>query len=257
MSTAAKMLRYRVADRVAWVSLDRPDKLNAMPTSFWAELVEVLDRAEADNDVRVLVFRGEGRCFSVGGDIGTFAGMDTVRARREFSTECLEALRRVERLAKPTIAAVHGFAFGGGCELTMVCDLVVADATAVFATPEAGVGLFPALAVVRGRAHTSTHMLKYLAFTGERLDAEQARTAGLVNIVTGEGGHVAEAERLATLMVEKAPLALAMAKRVIDRGSEDGYAHSIDAISLAHGSADQAEGVSAFVDRRRPTFEGT
>lgn len=251
------MLRYRVDGRVAWVSFDRPDKLNAMSRSFWAELVEVLDRAETDDDVRVLVFKGEGRCFSVGGDIETFAGMDTVRARREFSEECLDALRRVERLAKPTIAAVHGYAFGGGCELTMVCDIVVADATAMFATPEAGVGLFPGLAVVRGRAHMSTHWLKYLAFTGERLDAEQARLAGLVNVVAAEGGHIAEAERLATLIVGKAPLALAMAKRVIDRGSDDGYAHSSDAIAMLHGSADQAEGVSAFLGKRRPTFEGT
>lgn len=205
MSAEAGMLRYEVHDRVAWVVFDRPEKLNAMARSFWSELVAALDRAEADDDVRVLVFRGEGRCFSVGGDIETFAGMDTVRARREFSMECLEALRRVERFAKPTVAAVHGYAFGGGCELTMVCDIVVADATAVFATPEVGVGLFPGLAVVRGRAHTSTHWLKYLAFTGERLDAERARMAGLVNVVTEEGRHVAEAERLAGTIADKAP----------------------------------------------------
>lgn len=257
MSAEAGMLRYQVERGVAWVVLNRPDKLNAMAKSFWAELVEVLDRAEADDEVRALIFRGEGRCFSVGGDIESFGGMGTVRARREFSAECLDALRHVERFTKPTIAAVHGYAFGGGCELTMVCDLVVTDATAVFATPEVGVGLFPGLAVVRGRAHTSTHWLKYLAFTGERLDAEGARMAGLVNVVTEEGGHVAEAGRLDSLIAEKAPLALAMAKRVIDRGSEDGYAHSIDAIAMLHGSSDQAEGVSAFFDRRRPQFEGT
>lgn len=250
------MLSYQVRDHIAWVMLDRADKLNAMDRSFWVELRDICSAAGADPDVRVLIFHGAGRCFSVGGDISTFAGLDDVAARRAFSQECLHTLRMVEEIPKPTIAAVHGYAFGGGCELTMVCDLVVADETAVFATPEVSVGLFPGLGVVRGRAHTGLHWMKYLAFTGERLSAGDARSAGLVNTVTDVGGHLAEAERLGTIIAAKAPIAIAAAKRILQRGNDDGYSWSIEAVAMLHGTADQAEGVRAFLDGRAPQFQG-
>ncbi|MFV0462587.1 MAG: enoyl-CoA hydratase/isomerase family protein [Nostocoides sp.] len=251
------MITYEVRDNVAWALLDRAEKLNAMDRGFWGELCEVSQWAGSDAGVRALVFHGAGSCFSVGGDISTFEGMDDASSRRQFSQECLDALRMVEEIPKPTIAAVHGYAFGGGCELTMVCDIVVADQTAVFATPEAAVGLFPGLGVVRGRAHTGLHWMKYLAFTGERISAQDARTAGLVTVLTEEGAHRAEAERLAQLIAAKAPLALAAAKNILQRGHEDGYAWSVEAIAMLHGTADQREGVSAFFERRTPNFHGT
>ncbi len=203
-----------------------------------------------------MVVHGAGKCFSVGGDISTFAGLDDAGARRAFSEECLQTLRAFEEIPIPTIAAVHGYAFGGGCELTMVSDIVVADETAVFATPEASVGLFPGLGVVRGRAHAGLHWMKYLAFTGERLSAADARTAGLVTVLTEPGGHVAEAERLARIIAGKAPLAIAVAKRILQRGNDDGYAWSTEAVAMLHGTADQAEGVAAFLERRPATFHG-
>jgi enoyl-CoA hydratase/carnithine racemase len=250
------MLRYEVRQNVAWVLMDRAEKLNAMDRDFWRELREVCDRAGTDPDVRAVVFHGAGKCFSVGGDISTFAGLDGAGARRAFSEECLHSLRLVEEIPKPTIAAVHGYAFGGGCELTMVCDIVVADQTAVFATPEAGVGLFPGLGVVRGRAHAGLHWMKYLAFTGERISAQDARAAGLVTVLTDPGAHLAEAERLAQLIAARAPLALAAAKRILQRGNDDGYSWSVEAIAMLHGTADQSEGVAAFLERRTPTFRG-
>lgn len=137
------MISYSVDGPVAVALLDRPDKLNAMPRSFWAELTDTLETAEADPEVRVLIFRGEGRCFSVGGDIEGFAEIGDSSDRRRYVSEALGALRAVERFSKPTIAAVHGHALGGGCELTIVCDIVVADETARFGTPESAVGLVP------------------------------------------------------------------------------------------------------------------
>jgi enoyl-CoA hydratase/carnithine racemase len=250
------MLKYEVRDHVAWVLLDRADKLNAMNRDFWVELREICVKAGADPDVRVVLFHGAGKAFSVGGDISTFAGLDDAAARRSFSDECLQTLRMVEEIPKPTIAAVHGFAFGGGCELTMVCDIIVADETAVFATPEASVGLFPGLGVVRGKAHTGLHLMKYLAFTGERLNAQDAKMAGLVTVVTPAGEHVTEASRLATLITTKAPLAIAVAKRILQRGNDEGYAWSTEGVAFLHGTADQAEGVSAFLERRTPNFQG-
>ncbi|MHB1539660.1 MAG: enoyl-CoA hydratase/isomerase family protein [Solirubrobacteraceae bacterium] len=250
------MLSYEQEGAIAWATLDRPEKLNAMPRSFWGELREVLTRAELDPQVRVLVFRGEGRCFSVGGDIIGFGELDGAGDRRAYVAEALGALRAIETMSKPTIAAVHGHAIGGGCELTMVCDIVIADATARFGTPECSVGLVPGLGIVRGSANVNLHWMKYMVFTGETLDAECARLAGLVNTVTPRGEHVAEARRVAELIAKRAPLALAVGKQVIGRAAEEGYDHGIEAVSFLMGTDDHAEGMSAFQQRREPRFRG-
>jgi enoyl-CoA hydratase/carnithine racemase len=250
------MLTYTVEDSIAWAALDRPEKLNAMTDGFWDELVEVLDRAEADPEVRALVFHGSGRCFSVGGDIAGFGELNDAGDRRAYVRRALGALHAVEQMAKPTIAAVHGMAMGGGCELTFVCDIVVCDETARFGTPECSVGLVPGLGLVRGGASVNIHWLKYMVLTGEPLDAEEARLAGLVNRVTPAGKHLDEARRLAGIIAGRAPLALAVGKEVIGRHADEGYGQGIEAISYLMGTEDQAEGIAAFVEKREPRFQG-
>ena len=250
------MLTYSVEGAVAWAVLNRPDKLNAMARDFWPELHEVVERAAADPQVRVLAFRGEGRCFSVGGDIASFGELGDAADRRAYVGEALGAYRAVEALAKPTIAAVHGHALGGGCELTLVCDVVVADETARFGMPEAQVGLVPGLGVVRGLSHVNLHWMKYMVLTGELLSAQEALAAGLVNRVTEPGGHVAEAQRLGDLMASRAPLALAVGKDILGRHADEGYAHAIAAVSYLQGTEDALEGIAAFRERRDPKFEG-
>jgi enoyl-CoA hydratase/carnithine racemase len=250
------MLSYATDGQIAWVTLDRAEKLNAMPRSFWAELREVLERAERDQQVRVLVFHGAGKCFSVGGDIEGFGELAGADDRRLYMREALGALRAVEDMPKPVIAAVHGHAVGGGCELTMVCDIVVADETARFGVPEARVGLVPGLGMVRGSANVNLHWMKYMVFTAELLDAHEARLAGLVNTVTAAGGHLAEAKRLAELIAQRAPLALAVGKQLLGRHAHEGYGYAIEAISMLMGSEDQAEGIEAFNQRREPRFRG-
>lgn len=249
-------LRLEIDGPVARLTLDRPEKLNAMSRRFWPELRQVVDTVASDRSIRALVIHGAGRCFSVGGDIDSFGDLGDAAERRAFSDECLATLRMVEDLPQPTIAAVHGYALGGGCELTMVCDLVVADETAVFGMPETAVGLFPGLGVVRGRAHVNLHVMKEMVFLGERLDATRAMTAGLVNRVVPAGTHVTEAVRMANAIAVRAPLAIGAAKRILNRGSEDGYAYSTEAIAFLHGTADQAEGVDAFAAKRDPEFRG-
>jgi enoyl-CoA hydratase/carnithine racemase len=250
------MLTYRRDGVVAWATLDRPDKLNAMTRPFWGELVAVLDRAEADPEVRVLVFHGAGRCFSVGGDIEGFAELTHAGDRRAYLREAMGALEAVERFTKPTIAAVHGHALGGGCELTLVSDIVVADATARFGTPEAMVGLVPGPGVARGLAHANLHWMKYMIFTGETLDAEQARLAGLVNTVTPEGEHVAEAARLADRIAARAPLALAVGKQLLGEQAPSAWPHAIDGVGFLQVTEDFGEGIAAFEQRRAPRFQG-
>ena len=249
------MLAVSVADGVAVVTFDRPDKLNSLTYEFWTDLQHLLADAAEDPAVRVLVVHGAGRCFSAGGDIEGFGELDDIPARRRYQELAMQAFRAFETFPKPTIAAVHGYALGGGCELTMVTDLVVADSTAVFGTPEASVGLMPGLGVVRGHANCNLHWLKYMIFTGERLDAEQARLAGLVTHVVEEGKHLDEALRIAALVARKPSVALQVAKRILNRGSAEGYDYSVEATALLHSTHDQQEGVAAFRERRTPHFQ--
>lgn len=250
------MVRYEVRGAVAWLTIDRAEKLNAMTREFFGELVQHVTAAERDAAVRAVIVHGAGKCFSVGGDIAGFGELRGAADRRAYVQEALRSFRAVEELSKPTIAAVHGHALGGGCELTMVCDLVVADETARFATPEASVGLFPGPGVVRGRAHVTLHGLKYMIFTGAVLDAEQARLAGLVNEVVPEGQHLAKAEEWAGLIAERSPLALATAKALLNNEGWERYPHAVDAVAMLQGSEDVAEGIAAFVERRPPVFPG-
>jgi len=248
------MLRSEVRDSVCRLTLDRPEKLNAMTRGFFVELVERIGEAGRDPAVRSVLFHGEGRCFSVGGDIEGFGDLSGAQDRRTYLTEAMHAYRAVEECPKPTIAAVHGHALGGGCELTLVCDLVVADETARFATPEASVGLFPGPGVVRGRANVNLHSLKFMIFTGATLDAQQALAAGLVNEVVPAGEHVAKAEEWAAKIAERSPLALAAAKAYLTAGGWDRYQHAVDALAMLQGADDFAEGIAAFVERRKPAF---
>jgi enoyl-CoA hydratase/carnithine racemase len=250
------MLDFQSEGAVAWAKLSRPEKLNAMTREFWGELREILNRVERDPELRVMVIYGEGSCFSVGGDIDGFGELTDAADRRDYVREALGALRAVETMPKPVIAAVHGAAFGGGCELTMVCDLLVADETARFATPEARVGLVPGLAMARGLAHVNVRSLKYMVFTGESMDAPEAKMAGLVNVVVPPGEHLKEAARLAELIARQAPLAIAVGKHILARDTNSGYAQSVDAVSFLQGTKDAAEGIEAFTQRREPRFEG-
>lgn len=249
------MLEVLVKDEVAVVHLNRPDKLNALTYEFWSELVELLRDAENDESVRALVLAGHGRCFCAGGDIEGFGDLADIPSRRRYQEVAFEAFRAFEDFPKPTITAVHGFALGGGCELTMVSDIVVADDTASFGTPEAAVGLMPGLGVVRGLANANLHWMKYLVFTGERLSAEEARLAGLVNKVVPAGQHLDEALRIAEIVAQKPTVALRVAKRILNRGSGEGYDYAVEATALLHSTEDQREGVTAFKERRAPEFK--
>jgi enoyl-CoA hydratase/carnithine racemase len=248
------MLMYDVRGPAAWLTLDRPEKLNAMNRAFWGELEEALARATADPGVRVVVFHGAGSCFSVGGDIEGFGELADTADRRTFAEQALRALVAVEESPTPTIAAVHGHALGGGCELTLVCDLVVADETARFGMPEASVGLVPGLAALRGRAQLNLHWLKHMIFTGERLDAQQALAAGLVTAAVPAGEHLAKAEQWAAAVAERSPSALATAKAFFRDDLHDRYVRAVEMVASLQDSPDLQEGVAAFAERRRPVF---
>jgi enoyl-CoA hydratase/carnithine racemase len=249
------MITAEIRDHVAWLTLDRPEKLNAMPRSFYNELRATAAELEADDTVKVVVIHGAGKCFSVGGDIEDFGNIpEGVAARRAYMREALNGFRAWDELPKPVIAAVHGHALGGGCELTMVCDIVVADETARFGTPEAGVGLVPGPGMVRGLSHVNLHWLKYMVLTGLPLSPEEARLAGLVNIVVGAGEHLNEAARLAGIIASRSPLATSVGKGILGKGAWETQSQVAESIALLQVGEDFAEGIAAFKERRAPEF---
>lgn len=250
------MLAYRTEAPIAYVTLNRPEKLNAMTRGFWGKLRTALDRAAADPQVRAVVVHGAGRCFSVGGDIEAFGELGDAGDRRAYVQDAIGTLRAVDDFPKPTVAAVHGHALGGGCELTVVCDIVVADETARFGTPEAQVGLVPGVGVARGLAQCNLHWMKYMVLTGDPLDAQEARLAGLVNRVVAAGEHLAAAEAIARRIAERAPLAVALGKQLLSQEAPAAYGRAIDAVAFLQGSDDFAEGIAAFGERRPARFRG-
>ena len=254
------MIRYEVRGPVAWLTLDRPEKLNAMTRGFFTELRETR-RAPRPTATRRPRRSSSTAPASASRSAATSRASASSAEPVTAAPTCRRrsrAFRAVEELSKPTIAAVHGHALGGGCELTMVCDLVVADETARFGTPEAGGRALPRpRRRPRPRATSRLHALKYMIFTGAPLDAQQALAAGLVNEVVPAGEHLAEAEEWAATIAQKAPLALAAAKAFLSaRRAGSALPHVVDAVAMLQGSDDFAEGIAAFAERRPPRFEG-
>ncbi len=252
----SSMLRYKKEDAIVWLTLDRPDHLNAMHRGFWAELTEGLAKAEADDEVRALILSGAGRAFCTGGDIIGFDDLGDAGDRRAYLREAFGAMRALDSFRKPTIAAVHGYCVAGGCELTMMCDIVIADETLRIGVAEINVGLTPGPGLGRGSAHANLHWMKYMVLTGDTLDAEEARIAGLVNRVTPEGEHLAAAEKLARKIAGKAPLALEVGKRALNHQYQEHFDHAMDAVSFLQSTEDFREGIAAFAEKRDRRFEG-
>ncbi|WP_214405269.1 enoyl-CoA hydratase/isomerase family protein [Pseudonocardia lacus] len=251
-------LRVETADGVATITMDAPAKLNAMGRAFWPALRDALAALEADGSTRAVVVTGAGeRAFSAGGDIAGFAELEGTAAKREFQRDCMRTFAAVEESPLPVVAAVRGYALGGGCELALACDVVIAAETAVFGMPEAAVGLVPGFGVLRAPSVIGRQWTKLMAFAGERVDADTALRIGLVQKVVPAAELAAAARALAGRMAAAAPLAVATGKALVNRGVDRGeYDHSTAALTALHGSADAAEGIRAFTEKRPPRFRG-
>jgi enoyl-CoA hydratase/carnithine racemase len=240
--------------------LDRPAVLNAIDSALLAALHEALDRVEADGAVRGLVLAGAGgRAFSSGMDLRERAGFsdDDLRTQR---AGIVALMRRVHELPVATIAAVEGFALGGGFELALACDLIVASRDAVFGLPEVGVGIFPG----GGSTQTLTWLVgparaRDVILTGRRLSAVEAEAWGVVARVVGPGTALEAAITLAERIAEGAPLGIRQAKAAISgahRALADGLAAEDALYEVVLTSDDRREGFRAFTEKRRPRFRG-
>jgi enoyl-CoA hydratase len=247
---------------VATVTLNRPAVLNALNLQMLDELSTVFAELDGDDALRAVIVTGAGsKAFAAGADISELNALPGARAAEAQARRGQALTVAIERLRVPVIAAVNGFALGGGCEIAMACDIRIATENARFGQPEVNLGILPGY----GGTQRLTRLVgegwaMYLCVTGEMIDAAEALRIGLVQKVTPADGLIAEAQRIAGLIAAKAPLAVAHAKRAIVDGAAltlaDGLALEALRFGEATVTADFREGSSAFLEKRKPAFSG-
>jgi enoyl-CoA hydratase/carnithine racemase len=243
---------------VGLVQLNRPEARNALSPEMRAEIVEALERLDADPEVRCIVLAGKDEFFAAGADI-------RVMAERPLDAppdpEAMRFWTRIGAIGTPIIAAVSGYAFGGGCELAMACDMIVCDEGARFGQPEITLGIIPGGGGTQrlARAVGKQRAMEYV-LTGRRWDARTAERWGLVNKVVGEGMWLREATELAREIAKRPPLAARLAKRAVRAAEDTGLAEGLRAeralFDEAMASEDRVEGMTAFLEKREPQFKG-
>jgi enoyl-CoA hydratase len=244
--------------RTALIRLNRPKQLNALNAATMDALCDALEALDADDEIRAIVVTGNDRAFAAGADIGEMAGatpIDMLLSNRIGQWD------RVRRVKKPVIAAVNGWCLGGGCELAMALDLIVAGEGAKFGQPEIGIGVMPGAGGTQ-RLTRAIGKSKAMAMilTGEPITAEEAERAGLVARVVVDELVVEDALGLAAKIATKSPIALRLAKEAVNAAAElpltDGLAHERRLFYLLFASDDQKEGMAAFLEKRAPDFTG-
>ena len=243
---------------VALVRLNRPEARNALSPEMRAEISATLERLDADPEVRCIVIAGHDDFFAAGADI---------RAMAERPVDAppdpkgMEFWTRLTAIGTPTIAAVSGYAFGGGCELALACDMIVCDEATRFGQPEITLGIIPGGGGTQrlARAIGKQRAMEYV-LTGRRWDAKTAQRWGLVNQVVGQGKWLTEAIELARIVAERPPLAVRLAKRAVVTAQEtslaDGLREERALFDEAMASEDRVEGMTAFLEKREPRFQG-
>jgi enoyl-CoA hydratase len=243
---------------VAVVLLNRPDALNALSDELMGALVEALEELDRDDAVRCIVLGGSDRAFAAGADIGQLAQTSSIEM---YSQRRVDHWDQIRALRTPLVAAVSGFCLGGGCELAMACDLIVASETAKFGQPETGLGIMPGAG---GTQRLTRAVGKAVAMdvilSGRFLSADEALRAGLVARVVAKEAWLAEAKRVARDIAAKGPVANRLAKEAVDRSYEGplslGVEYERRLLYLALASEDAKEGLTAFLEKRKPDFKG-
>lgn len=244
----------------AVATIHRPEALNALNSQVLADLAELLDTVEADEEIRVLVITGAGeKAFVAGADIGEMSTL-TKAEGEAFGKKGNDVFRRLETLPIPTIAAVNGFALGGGCELSMSCDIRIASEKAVFGQPEVNLGLVPCFGGTQRLSRlVGTGIAKEMIFTARQIKADEAKAIGLVNKVVASEALLDEAKAMMGVIISKAPMAVRYAKVAINKGVNmdlmNGLELEKDVAALAFASEDAKEGTAAFLAKRPAVFQ--
>jgi enoyl-CoA hydratase/3-hydroxyacyl-CoA dehydrogenase len=255
-----KTLKVTREGKTAIITFTRPEAMNALNSKVLSDLGEAMEELEGDDGVYAVIITGEGKAFVAGADIKEMMVKSPIAAR-EFTFLGQSVLRNIETLSKPVIAAVNGVALGGGCELALACDIIIASEKARLGFPEVGLGIHPGFGGTQrlprliGRARA-----KELIFTADILDAREAERIGLVNRVVAPGQLMKEARGIANKIAAKAPVAVRFAKSAINKGCEmdleTGLAYEVESVSNTFATKDSKEGMKAFTERRKPKFKG-
>lgn len=260
MTTYTNLL-YSSEHGIGRITLHRPQALNALNSELLAELDHLLDTIATDETTKVVIITGSGeKAFVAGADISEMQNKSAIEGRA-FAKFGQSVFNKLENLPQPVIAAINGFALGGGCELAMACDIRIASEKAKFGQPEVGLGIIPGFGgtqrlpriVGKGRA-------KELLYTGEMISAQEAYRIGLVNKVTAPEELITTAETMAKSIMTKAEYAVKLCKAAVNEGLDmdldSGIAYEAEAFGLCFATADQKEGMAAFLEKRKPAFTG-
>lgn len=251
---------YEVNNNIAYITINRPKVLNALNDTVIDELEEVFTAIKHDDDIKAIIITGGCRAFVSGGDINQIAKLDLLKGKNA-AQKAQSTFNLIENLGKPVIAAINGYALGGGCELAMACTLRVASTNAKLGQPEVNLGIIPGYGgtqrlprlVGKGRALE-------LILTGHIIDAKEALQIGLVNKITEPDNLMREAEDLAKTIINRSPIAIKCAIDAINRGLEvnleEGLNIEADLFGLCCSTEDKNEGVKAFFQKRKPKFKG-
>ena len=260
MQASYETLLIERRERVAVITINRPEKRNALNIKTRQEGAAALDELRDDTGIGVVVFTGAGdKAFIAGADIAEFANRTALTQRDVMLDRSL--FTAVDSFPKPVIAMVNGYCLGGGCELALACDLRIASETASFGQPEINLGIIPG----GGGTQRLTRLIgegkaMELILTGDIIDAKTAYILGLVNLVVPAADLEAKTMEIANRIAEKSPIALQMAKEAVKLASrsnlDEGLRREVDLFALCFSSEDKNEGVNAFLEKRKPQFKG-
>ncbi|HEY3451307.1 MAG TPA: enoyl-CoA hydratase-related protein [Myxococcales bacterium] len=255
-----EVVQVEVKDAVATVTLDRQEALNALNLSVLASLKAAFARLAADKSLRAVVLTGAGKAFVAGADIKEMAEFTPAQAR-EFSLAGHEVMRQIEDFPRPVLAAVNGFALGGGCELALCCDLRIASEKAKLGLPEVTLGVMPGFGGTQRLARlVGCSAAKMLLFTGEVVPAPKALALGLVDEVVAPEALLPRCLELAQSIAAKGPVGVSYCKAAVNHGVDatlaEGLSYETELFAQVFATADQKEGMKAFVEKRPPRFVG-
>lgn len=256
-----KYILYEKSEGIATITINRPEALNALNKDVIQEVLNALKDAENDENIRVVVITGAGeKSFCAGADISQMKGMTPLKAR-ELSDMGYRLCHTIEFLGKPVIAAINGYALGGGLEMAMACDLRIASDKAKMGQTEVNIGLIPGWGGTQRLPRlVGKTLAKEMVYTGKMIDAQTALQIGLINKVVPSDQFMTNVKEYAKEIASKPPIALKIAKALIDKGMdgslEAGLALEREGFGIVASTEDLQEGVNAFFEKRKPVFKG-
>ena len=258
MNKKYRYLELSESESIAYLKISNPQSMNALSSALLDELSCVIDEMENDNNVKVIIITGEDKSFVAGADISEMVHMDIAQAE-DYANKGASLFERIENINKVTIAAINGYALGGGCELAMACDIRIASDKAKFGQPEVGLGIIPGFSGIRkmydllGEAKTKEYV-----FSGKMIDAFEAERVGLVNRIVSPESLTNECIKISSEIASKSFNAILISKQVINnlkRSSKEKIVYQSEKFADCFSHPDQKKGMTAFLNKHKPTFE--